>query len=356
MGNVNVYRSSDASAPSLNGNNGSLVALLDAVLVNGYGSVAGAGWAIAYSATNKRVYRNSAVTGTGMYLYVDDSGPGGAGSAEARMTGFQAATGLGTGSGQFPTYSQLNIGIGSVVCRKSASNNSTTRAWTVVADETVFYLFTETGDYNSPTLPSFFMFGDYFSYSSTDAYKCAIIGRNQDNNNSSAAEWSPCLNGHLYNGGGQWTILGATLCGHFTASNSFGVGGSLQFGKHTDMVKMSAFGYGSYTGTTNSNVGNAISPIGSNWAFPYEPMQVPNPVDSGIYMAPLWIHHNGALRGYFKGLWCPMHHLPLNHNDTFSGTGAFSGKSFLAQTLWGNNGGSQNYPGQIFVETSTTWS
>ena len=195
MTTVTIYRSTDRSAPTLEGVNGSLVALLDACLVNGYGSQSAAGWTIAYTTTNKRVYRNSTTDGTGFYLSVDDSGPGGGGAREARMTGFQAATGIGAGTGQFPTSGQLGIGIGAVVCRKSTSADSTVRAWTLIADDTVFYLFTETGDLTSPVLPSLFMFGDFFSYGSSDAYRCLIVGRNQENVNNSQAEWAPTLTG-----------------------------------------------------------------------------------------------------------------------------------------------------------------
>lgn len=40
---VRVYRWDDASAPTLTGQLGSLITLLDAVLVNGYGSKTAAG-------------------------------------------------------------------------------------------------------------------------------------------------------------------------------------------------------------------------------------------------------------------------------------------------------------------------
>lgn len=73
---VTAYFSTDASAPTLTGTTGSLVALLDAILVNGYGAKAAAGWSIAYTGTSKRDYKQG--TGSnGYYLDVDDSGPGG---------------------------------------------------------------------------------------------------------------------------------------------------------------------------------------------------------------------------------------------------------------------------------------
>jgi hypothetical protein len=88
---VRVYKSSDASAPVLTGAVGSLVALLDACLVNGYGALAAAGWTKAFTAANKGAYKQN-LTGSnnasGMHLYVDDSGPGAGGvprSARLRL-------------------------------------------------------------------------------------------------------------------------------------------------------------------------------------------------------------------------------------------------------------------------------
>jgi hypothetical protein len=195
MTTVYTYRSTDASAPTLTGQNGSLVSLLDACLVNGYGSQSAAGWTIAYTTTNKRVYQNSSSSGTGFYLNIDDSGSGSGGAREALMTGFQSATGIGTGTGQFPTFSQMNIGIGSVVCRKSNTADSTVRSWTLVADNTVLYFFAESGDFIVPIQPNFFAFGDFFSYASSDLYRCIIMGRNSTNQSSVNYEWPAVANG-----------------------------------------------------------------------------------------------------------------------------------------------------------------
>lgn len=82
------YESTDASAPTLTGENGSLIAVLDAVLVDGYGSKAGAGWSKAYSATNKAVYQSA----RGRVLHVMDDGSR-IDSRFARISGAASATG-----------------------------------------------------------------------------------------------------------------------------------------------------------------------------------------------------------------------------------------------------------------------
>jgi hypothetical protein len=330
---VITYASTDASAPVLTGAVGSVVALLDACLVNGYGSKSAAGWAKSFSGTNKATYRNSATDGTGFYLYVDDSAAAAGGAKEALWTGFQTQSALGVGTGQFPTSSQLALGIGAVVCRKSATADSTARAWTLVADDTVFYLFMNTGD--SASSASACMFGDIYSYMASDPYRCMILGNNASNT-----------------GGGTNTPFGylnsyanTTLPGHFLAANINGAGGSLLCGKHSDTAKLGSGGAGTVTGTSG------IGTVGSALGFSASALLYPSPVDGGIWLAPVWVHHGSIVRGYLKGLWCPLHQQALDHNDTVTGSGVWAGKTFLSQNLPLNNGNAN-----ALIETSNTWS
>ena len=337
MTTVTVYRSSDASAPSLTGQAGGLITVLDACLVNGYGSQANAGWTKSFSGTNKAAYRNSAVDGTGFYLHIDD-----------------------TGTGQFPTSAQLNLFTGSVtggvVCRKSTTADSTARNWTIVADDTVFYLFAETGDYTNPVAALCFMFGDIFSYKSSDAYRCMIMGRLGANQSGAQYEPLTAMLSVAGGTGGAISTLSLTISGHFMDRSWTGVGGSLAVGKHIDTFKIgggagAAGSTGTSGSTTNTNtaaysIGRVFNPA----FFPY-----PNGPDGGLYLSPVWVHHSNAVRGYLKGLWAPLHDRPLNHNDTYSGTGNLNSKSFLVQALSAYINSTNDY-GQVHVETSSTWS
>jgi hypothetical protein len=68
-------------------------------------------------------------------------------------------------------------------------------------------------------------------------------------------------------------------------------------------------------------------------------------------MSPVFIGEGTAtagLRGYFPGLWNPLHAVPLAHHDTFTGAGAFAGKTFEAFRF------SPAY--EVIIETSDTWS
>jgi hypothetical protein len=357
MTTVTVYRSTDASAPSLTGQVGSLVTLLLGCLVNGYGSQSAAGWTNPYnSGGNKAVFRNSAVDGTGLYLNVDDNGTTTA--KEAYMTGFETMSAFNTGTNQFPTSGQLNIGsnpAGALVCRKSTTADGTARAWTVIADDTVFYLFTETGDQASPTAAFPFVFGDIFSYKSSDAYRCIIIGRNASNTASPNNEGLSAL---LSTGTGStspYGLLAATIAGHYMDRTWTGVGGSVIVGKHADQLKLGCGQGAAGTGTSGSSANStgasfSLGRINSPSFFPY-----PNGPDGGLYLSPIWIHHSSSVRGYLKGLWCPLHDRPLNHNDTYSGTGNLNGKSFVVQAITATVNSATDVA-QVHIETSSTWS
>ena len=151
---VRLYRSTDAGAPNLTGQVGSLVALLDAILVNGYGAKPAAGWTKAFSAANKGAYKQDTTASNnpaGMYLYVDDTGPGAGSAREARATGFETMSAITpTGTGQFPTAALTSVTGGYTCIRKSATADATVRQWTAIANGQTLYLFIESGDNVTP--------------------------------------------------------------------------------------------------------------------------------------------------------------------------------------------------------------
>lgn len=398
---VRTYRSTQLGATALTGQTGVLVSVLDAVLVTGYGPVtatsitrsgatatatvtahglatgdvaniaganetdyngnfivtvtgvnaytytvanapatpatglimskrAGAGWTKDFTATSKATFRNSPSTGTGFYLDVNDAGPGAGTFKEARVSGFETMSAVATGTGQFPTTAQQATNL---FLRKSNTADATARPWVIVADETCFYLFVETGDFSSPTKTHAFMFGDIFSYKTSDVYRC-MIAANATENAAGAID-----SGLMVKNGVGFGLATATS-GHYLARGTSGTGSSIACGKHDDAGK-NADG-----GGNNTLIGGSVVNT-----FVY-----PNPADNGLYMSPLFIHHTGCVRGYLKGLWSPLQYLPLGHGDTFSGTGALAGKTFLSQVTRGVTVGNSYPTGEMFVETSNTWS
>jgi hypothetical protein len=170
---VLVYKSTDAGAPVLTGLAGSLVTVLDAVLTTGYGAKAAAGWAIAFTGANKRIYRPPTGQLRGFYRVQDDApNPTFAGGREARVKGSEAATGVDVQTNLFPTAAQLANGL---FVRKSATADATAVPWIAIADDRTLYFFNNTKDY---TGYSSFMIGEYFSLKPTpDAFNGMVIGR-----------------------------------------------------------------------------------------------------------------------------------------------------------------------------------
>lgn len=291
---VTVYRSTDASAPVLDGTAGSLVNLLDKCLVAGYGAFAGAGWTKPFTGINKAAFRQGA--GPLFYLDVDDSGPGAATTREARIRGYEAMTGVGVGANAFPTAAQL-VGPN---CRKSVTADATTRPWLLVADNRTFYFFAQT---EGSTQYWGFMFGEIFSLAgSGDSYRCQLVCRGTEN---SVVASNDAL------GSGLFPYTGA-MSGHFITRDSTGLGGSKSNAKVGGVLGGAMSASGGY--------------IGPNGAAP-----VPNTVDGKLYFAPIIVGSDvGAVRGRLRGAYEPQFKATgYADGDTVAGDGALAGHTLL---------------------------
>ena len=300
---VRIYRSTDASAPVLSGTAGALVGVLDACLVTGYGSNVAAGWAKSYSGTNKAAYRQPAGSNQ-FYLRVDDTG-----AQEVRLVGYEAMSGVDTGTGPFPTSAQQS---GGLYAYKSLAASAAARPWVLVTNGKIFYLFTAV---DGTTFSQGWAFGDPVSYKPGDAYHTIIIGGAVAGVNASQLA-------------SVVSQLSSAVTGHYQARAYTQVGSSITLGNHTDGVK--------YTGAVAGSGG----------------MSYPTLPDGALWFAPLWLHEpsNSCLRGELPGLFVPLHIKPLSNGDTFTGSGAYAGKTFEAVMV---NGGANQ--GQLFFETSDTW-
>lgn len=133
---VNHYHSTDAGAPELTGQLGSLPALLDAILDAGYGggetAKAGAGWTVAHTGTNKRAYQ--APGGAQRFLRVDHSSA--APSAEAPIVrGYDSMSDVDNGAAAFP-------GAGAnIYWRVSSAENNDPMSWDAYVSDTFVLLF-----------------------------------------------------------------------------------------------------------------------------------------------------------------------------------------------------------------------
>lgn len=356
---VQLYRHDDASAPVLTGQAGTLTTLLDAVLVNGYGSKAAAGWSIAQTTTNKRAYKQGAGGNhpTGMHLYVDDTGPGAAGAREARVCGFETMSAITpVGTGQFPNSTQSPIGGGYLVTRKSSTNNATARKWYIIANAWTVYIFIETGDNgNGPALGNATIFGDFVSYKAGDAYAQVMIARTAENTTDGRYE---TFSGTFR--GDEGHTLVSNLAGHFFSRHWNQSTVSVRGGKMTPALSIMGGCLGSafWNGNDNQQLGSyndSTFGMGYRAQRPYN-FPYPNPVDGSLWMAPFWLIQNG-IRGHLPGIYAPCHMYPLNPGDTFTvASGNLSGKSFVAVNGWTATYETQQRASQAFIEFSDTWS
>lgn len=325
---VTVYQSTDASAPSLTGATGSLIAVLDACLVNGYGAKSAAGWSKAFTGTNLAAYR--AASGNQYYLAVDDSG--GSGANFARISGYTAMTSVTAGTGQFPFPAQV---AGGLYVQKSSTVDSTVRAWVLVTNGTMVYFFPEiaatvgawAGTTNTGSGNGQFCFGDFTSYRPSDSYNTLIM----------ASATTTASNGVL---GTKIISINSTLTasvGHYLA-RAF-----TQFTQGMGFAKCVPGDY-SYSVATIAGSGNTQLPT------------FPDPVTGGILTSPIEILEgslsmsNYIVRGKLPGLWAPLHALPGAQGDTFSGAGDLAGKTFMFVNAY-----SLATTGRMFIETSNTW-
>ncbi|AFL76245.1 hypothetical protein [Thiocystis violascens] len=287
---ITVYRSDDASAPVLTGEVGKLIDLLDACLVNGYGSQPAAGWGKAFSGTNLAAYR--APSGNRMYLRVDDSIV-----QYPILRGYETLTGIDTGTGPFPTTAQLAGGIRPV---KSSTTGTVAHPWMLIAGTRAFYLWISfvATDIGAPaTTTDMIFFGDIVSYLPGDQYGTLLIGKiaNDITANNTVL-------------GNNLSAAGADCNGHYLARGYLQDGGSSPCG-------------------TLQALPAASASIGSAGAA------YPDPVTGGLLLERVRVCEGGVasklLRGHLPGLFNPQHNQPGQHLDTLSGRGALSGTDLL---------------------------
>ena len=314
-----LYQSTDASAPVLNGVAGALTTLLDAILVNGYGAKAAAGWSIAYTAASRRVYLQGAGS-AGCYYRVRDDGGGTGGAKEALIYGAEAMSDVNTVvSGKFPDNVQSTLTDNALVIRKSVTADATAKTWFCYADSRTCYLFIiSDGGYYS------YMLGDYAPLNSANTYVGALTARITENSGANSGEYLTKVQVNTYN---LETTAGG-IAGHFIQRDYTGSGGSTRF------VKMLWFPTQTWS--------TAAATVTRNMTYPNRP-------DASLWMSRLMMLNAStgsapSIIGWLRGLWSPT----FNINDANTGASYnYPGsRSFASLGL---------YPlGNFLIETSNT--
>lgn len=294
-----LYKSSDPSAPTWATTAGGMIALLDAVLVNGYGSKPAAGWTKVFSATNKAVYRSGS-TGTRFYLRLDDTAAG-----THKFRGYESMSDVDTGTDPFPTVGQAANGF--------TIGPTTAFGWAIAANDRAFYFFGYQYSGASSIVPGVvllttngqqqsFGFGRFESLVGGDLYNHFIMG------------------GSISTGAGSGPISDTTdLC---LTAPSGGFPGNARLARAYDGVTKSAFFYKHYLGAANE--------IGRSGPL------VPSTVSGDLLVQDkVSILEDGAglgviRRGYLPGIMFPIGqlHSPSRAFYTFGGAGALAGRTF----------------------------
>lgn len=310
MSNSVLYLSSDASAPTWASGTGGLIAFLDAVLVNGYGSKPAAGWTKVFTGTNKAVYRSGA-TGNRFYLRVNNT------SGTATLRAYETMSDVDTGTGPFPSVAQSATGTG--------LDPLVSGGWAVAANDRAFYIFNYTQTSPSAILPgvtistanswqSSFAFGRFTSLVTGDNYNHFILGG-------------------AIGGSGAGTYFGSTAS--LSGINGGGVGDSSKvehLARAYDGVAVSQPFQKHYLGSSfNTGLEGPLVPdtVTGQLRVQDKVTILENQGGAGI------IH-----RGYLPGIMFPIARLnsPSRSFYTFGGSGALSGRTFTIVPFCGNSG------------------
>ena len=286
-----LYRWDDPGAPApLTGQNNAntLINVLDACLVTGYGAKAPAGWSKPFTAANQAAFRQG-VGSNGFYLHLDSSP-----LWHDKVRGYESMTAIDAGTNPFPTVAQRS----DLVAARSSSSDGTGRAWLVAADARRFFLWVNSsgtlaqGLASTSWQPSFF-FGDLESPNTGDAFNTLIAGG--ISNGSST-----------YLGYTQNTASNA----EYMPRNFAGAVGSVAVMKGTHIP---------FQGTS------LIGVVANAPAYP-------DPVTGGLLLSPIEVFDvSGVIsRGVLPGIWAPGHNLPGNCGDVLTGVnGPLAGKRLM---------------------------
>lgn len=128
--------------------------------------VAPLGWGRPFTGSSTlQVYRSADVTGTRLYLRVDDTG-----TTNGRVVGYETMSDDSSGTGPFPTAAQQSGGL-----YWPKSGNSTLSTWAVVGDGRYFHLWVAVNSVGGGA--SFTSgFGDYLARKAPGPFECLISG------------------------------------------------------------------------------------------------------------------------------------------------------------------------------------
>ena len=263
---------------------------------------AGAGWTKPFSGTNKAAYLSGNPAAKQCYLRVDD---GGAEPRSARMVGYETMTNVDTGTGPFPTNTQVS---GGYFWDKSNIASSASREWFLIADDRIFYFMPVSTTTNPVNGGPILVFGDIAEWNSTDAYSVVITGAS------------------VFEGGGNNT---PTYSLGYTNANP-----------NSDVASMHAPRSYAQIGTAVRQTHHAPLNFGSATYSGFNAFTLqtpyPNPPDNGLLICPYFVGMGAANAGY-RGQMPGAYFSPQNLGGTlterrtrFDAVAQLAGRNLLA--------------------------
>ena len=280
--------------------------------------LAPAGWEKPFSGSSVAVYRSTNITGSRMFLRVDDSN-----ALNSRVIGYEAMSDVNTGVGPFPNANQV---AGGAYWPKAASAGSAALSWTVAADSLGFYLHMHTTTTAPGSAGSVWYFGDFASWRNGDPYACALFADTAANSGSGSVQARSVEYASQAAGNGP-----------FIARSFTGLGGSVQ----------AVNGCESYQSNASGSAGTM-----SMLAAP----TYPNGPNNGLLLSrKILTEPSVCLRGFMPGLLMPVQncHMAFGWRDKIDGQGGQAGRRLLAVKCGGS--ASSNSQGLVFLDITGPW-
>lgn len=310
-----------SGAPTLNGVNGSLTAVLRWALVQ-------ASWAVEYGPSgNAAVFRPG--SGNRHRLHVNHDSTVSGSAALATVRGCEGASAATTITDPFPTVAQVTNA--NATWMVSATAAATARRYKIFLWPTFFVMFIE---FNSDGRWDPYFFGDLFGARPEDAYATAVACRQQSAfGNTTTARYGYNLTTNAYP-----PVLSLSLAKAFWCRDISGV---------TKSTKGSFAGSGAFVGQSSANAAAGIPALaGYGNRLEREKLALHCTGDNASAFGMM----AQMRRGWFPNMWQGLHYsyVGVSSEDTFADAEYDAAASFIVLP----NDGSQ----QIYMETTDTWS
>lgn len=312
-----VYKSIDADAPVLNGTSGSLVNVLNSILVTGYGSKPGAGWIVDYTSSvpSGSTFRPPSGSSNAFCLSVDDRNfysP--YGNSSAVVVGLETPINYNTGSARFPSVGQnYHYSLGLVQHKNFHSTADygtltgqylTARPWICFVDDRTMYFFAKPAHdvVGYGTLYYGLFFGDFYTFAQGDIWNCMIVSGQYIGQTATTFAAA-------YHHQDLGSKINTSVAGHYAARTWGGGGGSIAISKHGT----NSFAFSNTTQYLYNTIATEV-----------------NPENNAVFMSPLFVTEptGSCIRGKMRGMYFIAANASVQDGEQFSGSGDYTGKTF----------------------------